>query len=79
MKCIQFKKAKQYHALVLKLKSRGISSTFLSANSPQSNRLAERMNRTLLKKTRGLLKCTGIKKGYWSEAVLHATYVYNQT
>lgn len=47
--------------------------------TPQSNGLAERMNRTLLNKTRGLLKGASMDKGYWGEALRYATYVFNRT
>ena len=61
------------------MKKRGISWTFSSAYTPQSNGLAKRMNRTLLNKTSSLLKCAEMSKRYWGEAFLHATNVYNRT
>ena len=61
------------------MKARGNNWTFSSVYTPQSNGLAERMNRTLLNKTRAMLKCAGLSKSYWGEALLHATYIYNRT
>ena len=71
--------AKEFKALVPRMKARGINCTFSSVYTLQSNGLAERMNRTLLNKTRAMLKCAGLSKSYWGEALLHATYVYNRT
>lgn len=71
--------AKEYKAMEKPLKTRGIRSTYSSAYTPQSNGLAERMNRTLLNKTRSMLKCAGMSDGWWGEALLHATHLYNRT
>jgi len=38
-----------------------------TAYTPQQNRVAERMNRTLLERTRAMLKATGLGKSFWAE------------
>lgn len=66
--------AQEYKALKSELLRTSIRLTFSSAYTPQSNGLAERMNRTLLNKTRSLLIGAGMSAGYRGEALLHATY-----
>ena len=36
------------------------------------------MSRTVLNKTRAMLKCAGLSKRYSGEHLLHSTYVYNR-
>jgi hypothetical protein len=38
-----------------------------TAYTPQQNRVAERMNRTLLERTRAMLKARGLGKSFWAE------------
>lgn len=61
------------------LTGRGITSTYSLAYTPQSNGLAERMNRTLMNETRSLLTGAGMSSGFRVEALIHATYLYNRT
>ncbi|KAE8689483.1 CYP710A2 protein [Hibiscus syriacus] len=56
----------------------GIKRQFTVANTPQQNRVAERMNRTLLERTRAMLRDTGLEKSFWAEAVNTAYYLVNQ-
>ena len=79
VKRIHSDNAKEYEALAKSMQQKGIDWTFSSSYTPQSNGLAERMNRTLLNKTRALLKGASMAKGYWGEALRHATYVFNRT
>jgi transposase InsO family protein len=53
----------------------GIKRQFTTAYTPQQNGVAERMNRTLLEKTRAMLKAAGLGKSFWAEAVNTACYV----
>lgn len=46
---------------------------------PESNRIAERTNRQLLKNIRAILKAAGIGNIYRGEVVLHAAYLVNKT
>ena len=46
---------------------------------PQSNRLAERFNRTLLDKVRSMLHGARLYAKFWGEAALYATYFTNLT
>lgn len=57
----------------------GIKRQFTTAYTPQQNEVAERMNRTLLERTRAMLKAAGLEKSFWAEAVNTACYVINRS
>jgi len=57
----------------------GIKRQFTTAYTPQQNGVAERMNRTLLERTRAMLKAAGLGKSFWAEAVNTACYVINRS
>jgi hypothetical protein len=57
----------------------GIKRQFTTAYTPQQNRVAERMNITLLERTRAMLKAAGLGKSLWAEAVNTACYVINRS
>lgn len=56
----------------------GIKRQFTTAYTPQQNGVAERMNKTLLDRTRAMLGAAGLEKSFWAEAVNTAYYVLNQ-
>ncbi|KAL2531862.1 Uncharacterized protein Adt_05213 [Abeliophyllum distichum] len=47
--------------------------------TPQQNGVAERMNRTLLDKVRGMMISSNVPKLFWGEAVMTACYLINLT
>ncbi|KAE8698382.1 putative ribonuclease H protein [Hibiscus syriacus] len=55
-----------------------IKRQFTVANTPQQNGVAERMNRTLLERTRAMLRDAGLEKLFWAEAVNTACYLVNR-
>uniref|UniRef100_A0A2N9IBB7 Integrase catalytic domain-containing protein n=1 Tax=Fagus sylvatica TaxID=28930 RepID=A0A2N9IBB7_FAGSY len=57
----------------------GIKRQFTVAYTPQQNGVAERMNRTLLERTRAMLRTAGMAKTFWAEAVKTACYVINRS
>lgn len=57
----------------------GIKRQFTVAYTPQQNGVAERMNRTLLDRTRAMLRTAGLAKSFWAEAVKTACYVINRS
>ncbi|KAE8673431.1 hypothetical protein F3Y22_tig00111783pilonHSYRG00232 [Hibiscus syriacus] len=62
----------------IKKKKEDIKRQFTVANTPQQNEVAEWMNRTLLERTRAMLRNAGIEKSFWAEAINTALYVmYN--
>ena len=71
--------AKEYVALGKYLKKEGITQTFSTPYTPQSNGIAERFNRTLLDKVRAMLRDAGLDMSFWGEAALHASYLSNVT
>jgi transposase InsO family protein len=47
--------------------------------APQSNGAAERLNRTLLERMRGMLKTSGADLSLWAEAIVTASYLRNRS
>jgi len=60
-------------------KQAGIQRHFTVAHTPQQNGVAERMNRTLLERTRAMLRTAGLAKSFWAKAVKTACYVINRS
>ncbi|KAE8701406.1 hypothetical protein F3Y22_tig00110548pilonHSYRG00924 [Hibiscus syriacus] len=56
----------------------GIKRQFTVANTPQQNGVAKRMNRTLLERTRAMLRDAGLEKSFWAEAVNSVCYLVNR-
>ena len=46
--------------------------------TPQQNGVAERVNQTLLERVRCMLSNAGLRRRYWSEAVMAACYIINR-
>ena len=46
-------------------------------NTPEQNGVAERLNRTLVEKTRAMLLESNLPKSLWGYAILHANYIKN--
>ncbi|GKF23826.1 gag-pol polyprotein [Tanacetum coccineum] len=57
----------------------GIKRQFTTAYTPQQNRVAEWMNRTLLERERAMLSTASLGKSFWVEAVNTACYVINRS
>ena len=60
-------------------KTKGIILDNTIPYSPQMNGKAERLNRTLIEKTRALLLDSGLNKEMWGEAVRVAAYLLNRS
>ena len=50
----------------------------LAGNSPQSNGVAERKNRTLQEMVNSMLSYSGLSEGFWGEAMLTACHILNR-
>ncbi|KAE8702056.1 hypothetical protein F3Y22_tig00110503pilonHSYRG00682 [Hibiscus syriacus] len=61
-----------------KIETRKGIMKFTVANTPQQNGVAERMNKTLLERTRAMLRAAGLEKSFWVEAVNTAYYLVNR-
>ena len=59
--------------------SEDIKRHYTTPGDPQSNRVAERMNQTLLERTRCLRLTAKLKKGFWVEALSMAASLINRT
>ncbi|CAI7851077.1 unnamed protein product [Closterium sp. NIES-53] len=60
------------------LKKQGIQRELTTAYTPQSNGVAERVNRTILETARALLIESGVVNSMWPHAVRHATVARNR-
>ena len=60
-------------------KNEGIVRHRTVRNTPQQNGVAERMNRTILEKTRCILSNAGLPRKFWAEAVNTACYLINRS
>ncbi|OAE27125.1 hypothetical protein AXG93_3984s1000 [Marchantia polymorpha subsp. ruderalis] len=60
------------------IKKEGMVRHKIVRGTPQQNRLAERMNQTLLERVRCMLFEAGLPKRYWREAISTATYLINR-
>src|SRR5438477_4171093 len=60
------------------IKSQGIAHNPTAGYSPQSNGVAERMNRTLFDKACTMLDASGAPLELWAEAILAAAYIRNR-
>lgn len=60
-------------------KDEGIVMHNTIVRSPQQNGVAERMNRTLVERTRCMLSNAGVGKELWAEAINTACYLVNRS
>eukprot|EP00733_Pompholyxophrys_punicea_P000254 Pompholyxophrys_punicea_v1_NODE_55_length_4195_cov_3.523671.p1 type:complete len:835 gc:universal NODE_55_length_4195_cov_3.523671:1568-4072(+) len=56
----------------------GITHQFTTPYTPESNRVAERLNRTLMEMVRCMLVDSGLNKEFWMEALQTAVYLRNR-
>ncbi|GJY69819.1 gag-pol polyprotein [Tanacetum coccineum] len=52
---------------------------FTTTYTPRQNRVAERMNRTLLERARAMLATTSLRKSFWVETINTECYVINHS
>jgi hypothetical protein len=55
----------------------GIKHEVMTPDTPQHNRVTERLNRMLLDKAQAMLANTNLPKSYWLEALNYATFLHN--
>ena len=67
------------HTMAAYCSSKGILHQKTTAYSPQQNGVAERLNRTLLDRTRAMLADSGLSLRYWGEAIMTANYLRNRS
>src|SRR5437762_2696996 len=60
-------------------KSEGIVRHYTVPYTPQQNGVAERMNRTIISKTRCMLSNVGLHRHFWAEAASTACYLINRS
>lgn len=61
------------------LEARGITQKLSVHDTHEEAGVSERLNRTLMEKTRALLLTSGLPAYLWGEAVLHAIWLKNRT
>ena len=71
----------EYESLEFKtfLESRGIIHQTSVADCPQQNGVGERMNRTLMERTRAMKQAAKLPDEFWAEAFNTATYLTNRS
>ena len=81
MKCLRTDRGGEYLSAEYKafLEKEGIDHQVTMAGTPQQNGVAERMNRTLQEKGRSMLAGSGLKGGFWGEAIMTAAYLRNRS
>ena len=57
---------------------KGIEHQLTVPYSPQQNRVAERLNRTLMESARAMLSHSNLPNKFWAEAVATAAYLRNR-
>ncbi|KXJ68982.1 hypothetical protein RP20_CCG000687 [Aedes albopictus] len=60
-------------------KKKGIQVEWTVPYTPEQNGVSERMNRTLVEKTRAMLEDCGIDKRFWGQAVQTAAFLTNRS
>ncbi|KAH9753878.1 Integrase catalytic domain-containing protein [Citrus sinensis] len=60
-------------------KQKDIQRQFTVAYTPQQNRVAERMNKTLTERIRAMLKTTDLPNLFWAEPTKTACYIVNRS
>lgn len=60
-------------------KDQGIARHHMVRGTPQQNGVAERMNQTLLLKSRCLLSNAGLARRFWEEAISMTCYLVNRS
>ncbi|GJX83508.1 putative ribonuclease H-like domain-containing protein [Tanacetum coccineum] len=58
--------------------NKGIKQEYSNARTPQQNRVAERMNMTLIEAARTMLADSLLPTTFWAEAVSTACYIFNR-
>ena len=57
----------QVMILMRSINKKALKRQYTTSHTPQQNRVAERMNRTLLEITRVMLRIIGLAKSFWAE------------
>ena len=61
------------------LASQGTMRKLTTHDTPEYNGISERLNRTLLERTRALLHASKLPKNLWGEAITHVVWLKNRT
>ena len=61
------------------LANNGTTRILTTHDTPEYNGVSERLNRTLLERTRAFLHASGLPKFLWGEAIHHAVWLKNRT
>lgn len=61
------------------LRNEGIVHQVTVPHTPQQNGVSERLNRTIMERTRCMLMESGLRREYWGEAVMTAMYLKNHS
>jgi hypothetical protein len=79
LKVIRYDNAQEYKALERALATTGVQFEFTTPYTPKQNRVAERLNRSLIDIARIMLQDSGLPSRFWAEAASTACYLRNRT
>ena len=79
IRVFQYNKGTEYKILYKYLRKKGIIIQLSPPYTPKSNKLPERINRTIITKVRAMLIESNAPKYLWGEAILATVYIYNRT
>ncbi|GJX79113.1 ribonuclease H-like domain-containing protein [Tanacetum coccineum] len=71
-------KVTSYKSKLWHRRNKGIKQEYSNARTPQQNRVAKRMNRTLIEAARTMLADSLLPTTFWAEAVNTACYIFNR-
>ena len=77
LKCFRSDQGSEYAGFEKYLKAEGVVHQYSAVRTPQQNGRAERLNRTLIERTRALLFQHNCPAVLWTEAILTAVFTYN--
>jgi len=79
IKVFQYNNGTKYKTLHKYLRKKGIIIQLNPPYTPKSNRLPERINRTIMTKVQAILIKSNAPKYLWGKAILATIYIYNKT
>ena len=78
IRVFQYNNGTEYKNLLKYLRKEGIIIQLSLLHIPESNRLPERINKTIIAKVRALLLEFNVLMYLWGKAVLAIVYIYNK-
>jgi hypothetical protein len=80
IKCLHADRGSKYlsEAFIAFLDEKGTARKLTVHDTPEQNRVAERLNHTLIEKVRAMMISCQLLRGLWGEALMHAVWLKNR-